>query len=93
VRLTLRCALRSLCVEGANIVIVSPLRLAALKVILTVIAIQPKKSGQNMVEYLEPIEVRHAVASVRGAANGDQSREVRQLAFEILPHLEHMIDS
>lgn len=93
VRLTLRCALRSLCVEGANIVIVSRLRLAALKVILTVIAIQPKKSGQNMVEYLEPIEVRHAVASVRGAANGDQSREVRQLAFEILPHLEHMIDS
>lgn len=92
VRLTLRCALSSLCgEEGGNIV--SPLRLAALKVILTVVAIQPKESGQNLAKYLEPVEVRHAVALVRGAANRDQSQEVRRLAFEILLYLEHIVDS
>jgi len=87
VRLTIRCALKSLCSEeGAGII--SPLRLAAMKVLLTVIA-----NKQNLGEYLQPDEIRHAVVAVRGASNRDESQEVRTLAFEILPYLEHVIDS
>ncbi|KAK1732878.1 hypothetical protein QTG54_016416 [Skeletonema marinoi] len=87
VRLTMRCALKSLCSEeGAGII--SPLRLAAMKVLLTVIA-----NKQNLGEYLQPDEIRHAVVAVRGASNRDESQEVRTLAFEILPYLEHVIDS
>ncbi len=87
VRLTLRCALKSLCnEEGAGIC--SPLRLVSVKVILTVIAIK-----QDLAEYFERDEIRRAVVVVRGAVNRDESQEVRQLAFKILPYLEHMIDS
>jgi len=87
VRLTIRCALKSLCSEeGAGII--SPLRLAAMKVLLTVIA-----NKQNLAECIEPDEIRQAVVAVRGASNRDESQEVRTLAFEILPYLEHVIDS
>jgi len=87
VRLTIRCALKSLCSEERG-GIISPLRLAAMKVLLTVIA-----NKQNLAEYIESDEIRHAVVAVRGASNRDESQEVRTLAFEILPYLEHVIDS
>eukprot|EP00984_Skeletonema_dohrnii_P000715 scaffold212_cov108-Skeletonema_dohrnii-CCMP3373.AAC.12 len=87
VRLTIRCALKSLCSEeGAGSI--SPLRLAAMKVLLKVIA-----NKQNLAEYIESDEIRHAVVAVRGASNRDESQEVRTLAFEILPYLEYVIDS
>lgn len=87
VRLTLRCALKSLCNEE-RAGVYSPLRLVSMKVILTVIAIK-----QDLAEYFERDEIRRAVMVVRGAANRDESQEVRQLAFKILPYLEHTIHS
>lgn len=82
VRLTLRCAFKSLCnEEGAGIC--SPLRLVSMKVILTVIAIK-----QDLTEYFERDEIHRAMIVVREAVNRDESQEVRQLAFKILPYLE-----
>eukprot|EP00986_Skeletonema_menzelii_P011464 scaffold5905_cov137-Skeletonema_menzelii.AAC.4 len=77
VRLTFRCALKSLCSEGGA-GIIRPLRLVSMKVILTVIAV-----NQNLAKYIEPGEINHAVTAVRDVANRDESQEVRQFAYEI----------
>jgi hypothetical protein len=97
VRRTLRCALRSFhagaddCSPCASAL----LRLAALKVILTVIALDRANemntwSGRDLGGYLSPLEIRRAMSALNGAANVDQDPEVRRLANEILPYLHTM---
>ena len=82
VRLTFRCALKSLCRQG-EAGIICPLRLVSMKVVLTVIA-----SKENLTDYIEPDEIQHAMTAVRDVANKDGSQKVRQLALTILPHLD-----
>ena len=76
-RLTFSCASKALYSE------VSPLRQAALKVILTAIA-----CNQDLEKSLEPIDIQYTLLAVRIVAHEDQSEEVRRLAMEILPHLD-----
>lgn len=93
-RRTLQCALKSFHTGEGNATSVSALlRLASLKVILTVIALD-RASGANSHEYgrelsgcLSPVEFQRAMSALHGAANVDQDPDVRRLAGEILPYL------
>ena len=85
---TLQCALKSFHSEEGEEPAIYTLRLAALKVILTVIALnQTNESQQGLKEYLKPIEIQQAMSALHGAANVDQNPEVRRLANEIIPYL------
>ena len=87
---TLNCALKLFHTsEGA-----SPdahiLRLAALKVILTVIALNQSNEAEqekSLTGFLSPVEIRRAMPALQGAANVDQNPEVRRIANEIIPYL------
>jgi hypothetical protein len=88
VRCTLQSALRSFHVGVEQDSSTSSLlRLASLKVILTIIALY-SLSGQDVKVYLSPVEIRSAMSALHGAANVDQDLEVRRLANEILPYLQ-----
>ena len=94
VRRTLQCALKSFHTwEGNSPSACAVLRLASLKVILTVIALDraseanSSESGRDLRGYLSPVEIQRAMSALHGAANVDQSPEVRRLAGEILPYL------
>ena len=67
----------------------SVLRLAALKVILTVVALNQatEPTDQGLKGYLSPKEIRQAMSALYGAANVDQNSEVRKLANQIIPYL------
>mmetsp|Transcript_33255 Transcript_33255/g.69933 ORF Transcript_33255/g.69933 Transcript_33255/m.69933 type:complete len:438 (-) Transcript_33255:38-1351(-) len=86
----LQCALRSFHSGTANTEpTVHIVRLAALKVILTVIALtqaNEAESGQGLKGYLNTKEIRQAMSSLHGAANVDRNPEVRQLANQIIPY-------
>eukprot|EP00804_Cyclotella_cryptica_P029372 CCRYP_013314-RA/>CCRYP_013314-RA protein AED:0.08 eAED:0.08 QI:95/1/1/1/0.33/0.25/4/3020/1551 len=87
--LVLNCALSSFeAVERNDSPILSTLRLAALKLILTVMAIQ-KTFDSNLVNYLKPLEVQKAIKAVTFAANFDKDPDVRRLASEVVPRLHH----
>jgi hypothetical protein len=85
---TLKCALNSFeTVEQNNSTILSTLRLAALKLLLTVMAID-KTSDSEISYYLKPLEMQKAIKAVTFAANFDKHPDVRRLASDIVPRLQ-----
>ncbi len=92
---TLQCALTSFHTSGTNDApATTALRLASLKVILTVLALHQSAvlghSEQDLKGYLSPMEIQKAISAMHGAANVDQNPEVRRLANQILPHIMHL---
>lgn len=90
---TLQCALTLFHTSGGNETSIAALRLAALKVILTVLALHQSKEFERVEDlkrYLSPAEIQKALSAMHGAANVDQNLEVRRLANQILPHIIHM---
>lgn len=86
-RLTLKCALSSFeTVEQNSSTILSTLRLAAFKLMLTVIAID-KTSDSKLDYYLKPLEMQKAIKAVTFAANFDKHPDVRRMASDIVPRL------
>jgi len=86
--LTMKCALNSFeTVEQNNSTILSTLRLAALKLLLTVMAID-KTSDSEISYYLKPLEMQKAIKAVTFAANFDKHPDVRRLASDIVPRLQ-----
>jgi len=87
---TLRCALKLFHSGEGDEPTLHVLRLAALKVILTAIALNQtneSETQQGLKGYLTPREIQQAMAALHGAANVDKSPEVRRLANQILPYL------
>lgn len=92
---TLQCALTSFHTSGAiDSPVLTTLRLAALKVILTVLALHQSKDMEHAEHgqkgYLSPLEIQKATSAMLGAANVDQNPDIRRLANQILPHIIRM---
>ena len=92
---TLQCALTSFHTSGTNDApATTALRLAALKVILTVLALHQSTvlghAEHDLKGYLSPVEIQKAISAIHGAANVDQNSEVRRVANQLLPHIIHI---
>jgi len=86
-----QCALKSFHTSEGDSPTVIAMRLAALKVILTVIALNQANKlelEQSLKGYLSPTEIQQAMAALHRAVNVDQNPEVRSLANQIIPYLQ-----
>jgi len=92
----LRGALKSFKERSGDEATASTVRLAASKLMLTVIAIHKSSPGTNPsgkeIGFLDHAEVREAMSELCGAANVDRNPEVRRLITEAIPGLLRILD-
>lgn len=93
--LALRCALNSFGSDTTSrpITVVRTLRVAALKLMLSLLAIYRATSDDLIADFLKPVEIQKAIKAVEFAAVSDENPDVRRLASEIVPQLQSIASS